>query len=279
MTNTGVEVSISSLNIKAKDFTWRTSFNIAWNKNKLISYSVPNPQLATNVTYRLGGSLPLAGYPLRTLWAYRFAGLDNMGDPQIYLHDKSVSKQYNIAKNEDLVYMGTTQPPIFGGFSNMFGYKGFTLSLNMIYNFGAVTRRPVNDFYTGRLASSTSFSSGNIRDFFLNRWQKPGDEAVTNIPSYVADANMSYTRRNTGYYTSGDLNVVSASYIKLRDVTLNYDLDSKVLEFLRIQRAGIFVQATNFLVWSANPDHFDPEFGGLVPPYKHAYSLGLNLSF
>jgi TonB-linked SusC/RagA family outer membrane protein len=279
MTNTGVELNISSLNIKAKDFTWRTSFNIAWNKNKLLSYSVPNPQLATNVSYRLGGNLPLAGYPLRTLWAYRFAGLDNMGDPQIYLNDKSVSKQYNIAKNDDLKYMGTTQPPIFGGISNTFGYKGFSLALNMIYNFGAVTRRPVNDFYTGRLANGSSFSSGNIRDFFLSRWQKPGDEAFTNVPSYVADPNVAYTRRNTSYYNSGDLNVVSASYIKLRDVTLNYDLDSRVLQFLRIQRAGVFVQATNFIVWTANPDHFDPEFGGGVPPYKHAYSMGLNLSF
>jgi len=279
MTNTGIEVSITSLNVRGKDFYWRTSFNIAWNKNRLVSYSAPNPFLATNVPYWLSGGLPLVGYPLRTLWAYRFAGLDNMGDPQIYLNDKTVSKQPNIAKVADLKYMGTTQPPVFGGISNVFGYKGFSLSLNMVYNFGAVMRRPVNDLYSGRLAPYVNWSGGNVRTWFLDRWQKPGDEANTNIPSFVADPTVNYTRRNTAYYISGDLNVVSASYIKMRDVTLSYELDNRVLQFLRLQRASIFTQASNFLVWSANPDHFDPEFGGNLPPFKHAYSLGLSLSF
>jgi hypothetical protein len=212
------------------------------------------------------------------MWAYRFAGLDNMGDPQIYLDNKTVSKQYNIAQVADVKYMGTTQPPVYGGISNMFGYKGFNLSLNMVYHMGALMRRPVNDKYTGRLADRPTFGSGNTRTFFLDRWQKPGDEAFTNVPSYVAGWD-SYTRRNIDYYTMGDINVVSASYIKLRDVTFSYELQNKVLQFLRIQRASIFTQATNFLVWAKNKDGFDPEFGGSVPPYKHSYSLGVNLSF
>jgi hypothetical protein len=140
-------------------------------------------------------------------------------------------------------------------------------------------RRPVNTLYTGRLADRPTFGYGNARTFFLDRWQKPGDEAITNVPSYVADMGVSYSRRNTDYYTMGDINVVSASFIKLRDVTFSYELQNKVLQFLRIQRASIFTQATNFLVWTANKDGFDPEFGGSVPPYKHSYSLGVNLSF
>ncbi|OQP44509.1 hypothetical protein A4H97_09035 [Niastella yeongjuensis] len=279
LTNAGIEVSINSVNVKSKDFYWRTSFNISWNKNKLVSYSAPNPFLATNVQYRISGGAPVIGYPLRSVWAYQFAGLDNMGDPQIYTNNKSVTKQYNAATVADLKYMGTGQPPVFGGINNTFGYKGFSLSLNGVYNFGALMFRPVNDLYTGRLAPYASFGSGNVRTLFLDRWKKPGDEAFTNIPSYVANTSTSYTRRNIDYYTYGDLNVVSASYIKLRDITLSYELNPKVVQLLRLQRASIYTQATNFLVWSANPDHFDPEFGGGVPPYKHSYALGINLSF
>jgi TonB-linked SusC/RagA family outer membrane protein len=277
MTNSGVEVSINTTNIKTNNFYWSTGFNIAYNKNKLVSYSAPNAFVATSASYRLGGTA-VVGYPMSSMWAYRFAGLDNMGDPQIYLDNKTVSKQYNIAQVADLKYMGTKQPPVYGGITNMFGYKGFNLSLNMVYHMGALMRRPVNDMYTGRLADRPTFSGGNTRTFFLDRWKKPGDEAFTNVPSYVAGWD-SYTRRNIDYYTMGDINVVSASYIKLRDVTFSYELQNKVLQFLRIQRLSIFTQATNFLVWAANKDGFDPEYAGSIPPYKHSYSLGVNLSF
>jgi TonB-linked SusC/RagA family outer membrane protein len=278
MINSGVEVNINSTNIKTNNFSWVTSFNIAYNKNKLVSYSAPNTFIANNASYRLSGTAVI-GYSMNPMWAYRFAGLDNMGDPQISLDNKTVSKQYNIAQAADLTYMGTTQPPVYGGITNTVGYKGFTLSLNMVYNMGAVIRRPVNDLYSGRLAERAGFGGGNTQTFFLDRWQKPGDEAFTNVPSYVADMGVSYSRRNTDYYRYGDINVVSASFIKLRDVTFNYELQNKVLRFLRIQRVNIFTQATNFLVWTANKDGFDPEYGGGIPPYKHSYGLGVNLSF
>ncbi len=276
MENKGLEFSLRSENIRTKDFLWASSLTFGYNKNKLIAFNKPSPY-TNSVDGRMGGQSYLIDYPNNPLFAYRFAGLDNMGDPQIFLADKSVSKKLNVATLEDIRYMGTTTPVYTGGFSNTFSYRGLNLSLNMIYNLGHVMRRPVNQFYTGRLASYANFSSGNMLNSFLDRWKKPGDEAFTNIPSYEPDIFTSYQRRNLNYYLQGDVNVISASYIKLRDVTLSYDLRPQALKFLRIRQASVYAQATNFLVWTANGD-MDPELGLSTAPVKHSYSLGVNLS-
>lgn len=284
MTNRGMEMRLQSVNIRAKDFSWSSIFTLGYNRNKLVSFSEPYVWMQNPESY-VSGLNYLVGYAMRPMFSYQYAGLDNMGDPMIYLADKTVSKDPNIAGLDDIVYNGTTQPFCSGGLSNTFSYKGISLTLNMVYNMGAVMRRDVNMLYAGRLPSSSSLAGQNQPVSFLDRWKQPGDEAFTDVPSFVADYGINYTRRKTNYYTRGDNTVVSADFIKLRDITLSYDLPAAALRFLKMQRASVFTQATNFMVWKANKYGIDPEFhepsGGFrtLPPYKHGYSLGLNLSF
>jgi len=270
LSNKGIEMSLRSTNIQSRDFGWSTSLVFSWNTNKLDSYYV-NPSIPTDADNRVTAS-NVIGYNTSGLFAYRYSGLDNMGDPQIKLADGTVTKEVGVGKVEDLVYMGTTQPPVNGGFSNIFRYKQLSLSVNMIYSLGGVMRRNANNFFTGRLTGSAgSFSTGNINAEFVNRWKNPGDEAFTDIPSYVAG----YTdRRNINYYTYGDINVISASYVKVRDVTLSYSLPPVLLKAIRVQGINVFVQGGNFMVWKANKYDVDPE--GM---YTSTYSLGANISF
>ena len=280
--NQGIELALRTMNIQRRDFTWTTNFVFSYNKNKLLSYVAPNPQYF-NASSKLY-SFYLAGYAMSPLFAYRFAGLDNMGDPQIYLTDHSVSKDPNAAQVDDVKYMGTLQPVINGGFSNTFTYKGLSLAVNMVYNMGNVMRNDMNQYYTGRMWNTTSFNSTTITTDFLKRWKQPGDEKITNIPSYVG-GYQSYSRRNTDYYTHGDLNVESASYAKIRDITLAYNLSSSLLQLVKVQTIRVYAQATNFMVWKANHDGIDPEYenasygGRSIPPFKHSYSLGANITF
>ncbi len=280
LVNKGIEVTLRSENIRTKDFAWITTMTFTYNNNKLVSYSKLNPLLNT-ASFYVGGISNIAGYNTSPLFAYRFAGLDNLGDPQIYLANKTVTKAPNIAQVADLKYMGTTRPPVFGGMTNTFSYKGFSLSMNAVYSMGAVMRRDVDGFFSGRLSTSTSLSSPNIQNYFLNRWKKPGDEAVTNIPSYVANGSTNFNRRSTAYYTSADINVISSSFIKLRDVTLSYNLPGSAARYLRIQRANFFVQTNNYLLWTKNKVGIDPESvrgPGAAKP-GHGYSFGMNLTF
>ena len=128
------------------------------------------------------------------------------------------------------------------------------------------------------LFNTTSFNGGNQLTDFANRWKKPGDEKITNIPSYL-NGYAAYSRRNTGYYTMGDINVISASYVKIRDLTLSYNLQPKMLQAINVRTVNVYVQATNFLIWKANHYGVDPEYGYGVRPFVHSYSMGANVTF
>lgn len=284
LTNKGIEVSLNTINIRSKEINWVSTFVFSYNKNMLVSYDNPSPVTLTD-TYRLGAPF-VAGYNSSSLFAYQYAGLDNLGDPQIRLADGSITKTPGVAKATDLRYMGSTLPKFNGGLSNTIRYRQFSVSANLIYNLGSVMRRDANNFFGGRLTGQAgSFTNGNINVEFLERWQKPGDEAKTNVPSYVSNQSINFFRRSVGYYTNADINVISASYIKLRDMTLSYELSSMILKRLRVESFRLFLQTGNYMVWKANKFDIDPEYHNLssgtlsLPLYGHTYSVGANVSF
>src|SRR5690606_11462972 len=139
--NSGFEMSLNSINLNTTNFRWSTSLVFSYNANKLETYAKPS-QFLTSASDQIGSSYKI-GYARPSLFAYKYAGLDALGDPQIYKADGSITKDPQAAVQEDLVYMGTTQPKFNGGLSNTFRYKTFSLSASIIYNLGAVIRKPV----------------------------------------------------------------------------------------------------------------------------------------
>ncbi|MCD0488641.1 SusC/RagA family TonB-linked outer membrane protein [Pedobacter sp. MC2016-14] len=282
LSNKGIELSLTSQNIQSNDFNWSTTFNFSYNYNKLVSYEVVPIELLS----ALGkvGSNYYVGHSMSSLFAYQYAGLDAAGDPMVRLNDGTVTKDRNVAQVDDIVYMGTTIPKFNGGLSNTFSYKDFSISANLSYNLGNVMRKETIDFFTGRLSGTEGSFSGNLSTLFLERWRNPGDELITNIPRYIANSSQS-SQRELDYYSRGDANVVSAAYVKLRDISLSYSLPSNITRALHIGSARFFVQGTNFLVWAKNKDGIDPEYASLsgggrsLPPFKHSFSLGTNISF
>lgn len=258
MTNEGIELNLMSNNIKTKDFAWTTLFTMAYNKNKVTQLNsvVPITTGAQKVGQRY-----LTGYPAFTVFAYEYAGLDNIGDPQIYLADKTITKVRNIATPDDIAYKGTYQPVWNGGLSNSFSYKQFDLAINLVYSLGHVMRRDPNNFYTGRLNHNIlNFRTGNKTEEFFDRWRVPGDELNTSVPSYLSNVALSDSRRDVRYYTTGDINVVSASYIKLRDITFSYGLPKNLISRIKADDISFRLQFSNIMLWKANEYDIDPEF-------------------
>lgn len=283
LSNKGVELGLTTQNIVKRDFTWSSTLTFSYNYNKLLSYEA-DPIALSYASAKVTSNF-LIGYSMSSLFAYRFAGLDHeTGDPLIKLSDGTTSKEWDVAKPEDIVYMGTTIPKFNGGLSNTFSYKNLSLTANLSYSLGNVMRKELNNFYTGRLTGVANSFTGNINTLFFDRWKKPGDELTTNVPSYVSSEDED-SRRNINYYNLADINVVSASYVKLRDISLSYALPKNILKPWGLGAASFFVQATNFLVWTANHEGIDPEYSGLsdgsrsLPPFKHSYSIGANISF
>lgn len=262
--NKGIELSLNSTNIKSDQFSWNTLLNIAYNKNVITNIKFNTP---TTTGRQRAQESYVAGYPAFAVFAYQYAGLDNMGDPQIKLADGTVTKVPNVSKPEDVKFMGTYQPVWSGGLSNMFNYKNFGLSINTIFNLGHVMRKedlsdrlPYTDRLTHSNLSYDGFTTGNVNANFANRWKKAGDELLTNIPSYVANTSVSLTRRDVSYYELADINVVSASYLKLRDITLSYSLPKSLVNRINADQIAFRAQVSNVMLWKANDDGIDPEF-------------------
>ena len=275
LTNRGVEFSIESTNISAGAFEWNTDFNITYNHNKLVEMYVEPPKSA----YAMVDYTYWEGYPYGTVFAYKWAGLDPAdGMPRVYDSAGNIVRSITDIDSADAVHFaGSTVPPVFGSLGNTFRYGNWDLSVNFIFNLGHVMRNDVNDKFSYRLER-------NLHNDFAKRWKQPGDEAYTDVPAYYSLRNTSINESDVLFlYRYADINVVSASYIKLREVSLGYRLPARACSALRIQGASARIQASNLWTIAFNGQGIDPEafyFGGSRAEKFHPLiSASLNIEF
>ena len=184
MENKGIEIQINSLNISTKNFKWTTTFNISYNKNLITNLATAAP---LTVSTKVNSSY-VQGYSAYSVFAYNNKGLDGNGNPYAFkTNGTDTARLLADFTVNDILYKGSTQPLWYGGITNNFSYKGFSLSFLVIYNLGNSMRRDVNQMYTGRLGA-------NIPVYFNNRWQNPGDELKTDVPKYIGNAALNSSR-------------------------------------------------------------------------------------
>lgn len=284
MTNKGIDVLLASKNLLLSNFKWSTTLTLSYNKNTIDKIAADGSKATGSSIIQTNTYLP--GYSGYSLWAYDFAGLDQMGDPLVRLANKTVTKDRNAVKAADVVYMGSYQQPWSGGLTNTFSYKSISLGINIIYNLGHVMLRNVNRTYTGfGFHNPLNFNGGNLHAEFANRWKQPGDEAITNIPSFVT-GSTSTTRRNIDYYTKGNINVTDASYAKIRDITLSWALPERLAKKIGTRGITLRSQVSNLMLWKANRYHIDPEFQdthygstySIVPTKQGSFTVGAHVS-
>lgn len=297
--NQGVELTLKSRNVAASDFSWESQLVLARNKGKVIRLHTSEPlTFASSVIdgvsalYFDPAHLGLVeGHQPFSLFAYRSAGLDDQGDPLIYLADGSMTKQPSVAQVSDLVNMGSSVPLVRGGFSNFLRYRNWRLDVHMVFSLDFVLRRDVNEFFTGRVTAG-NYTSGNIHREFLDRWKQPGDQSRTTIPAYDPAADRT-SRTDLNYYTAADINVFRGDFVKLRDIALTYELPSSLLRRIGAQRLDIRGQLNNVMLWKANSFNVDPEFYNgigasttdyvngihLVPVHQGAFTFGIQATF
>jgi hypothetical protein len=200
-------------------------------------------------------------------------GLDADGLPLVKLADGTVTNNRTITRPEDMVFAGTFQPKWNGGFGNSFRYKNFRLSANMVYNMGNVMRIDRNLTFGGMLHRNVSVD-------FMKRWKKKGDEQFTDIPPFFVNGDPNNGVGNIDYFNYGINNVADASFIKLRDITLYYDLPRSLLNSVRLKTQNITfrVQVSNVMVWKANKFNIDPEYNGVIPANQHTLTLGAHVT-
>ena len=282
MENKGWEFALNTRNISNKDFTWTTSLNLGFNKNKII-----NETVAENSTYPAR-----EGYPVGAIFAYRTAGVDAEGYPLFMAEDgtKQTAAEFfklnrfgasslTAEQQRNLyTYMGTDEPKCSGGFINNFKWHDWELNVNFMFNLGMKVR--VQPSY-----SPTYFDRGlNTNHDILGRWT--ADNPTSNMAGLMvntaarASEYIHFSEYNT--YSMLDIWVRNRNYCRLQSIRLGYRIPKKVLEPIGISSAGLSLEGRNLMVISSNYDNYlDPETMGnpYAQPVPKSFIFGINVNF
>ena len=277
MDSNGVEISVSTTNIDTKGFKWTTS---------VIYSHIHNQVTRLKTTERVmdmiqGTGFTKEGYPVRSLFSIPFAGLNDEGLPTFYDEEgnRTVSGiNFQSDKLDFLTYEGSVDPTDLGSLGNIFRYKGLTLNVFITYSFGNVVR------LDPRFSASYSDLSSTPREF-NNRWMNPGDEALTNVP-VISTAWQNYKDSELGYaynaYNYSTERVARGDFVRMKEISLGYELPERALQRLKLAGLGLKLQATNlFLLWCDKKlNGQDPEFfnaGGVAVPMAKQFTFTVRL--
>ena len=289
MESTGCEFTISTVNIKTKDFKWTTDWIFGWAEN-----TITKLDSRSQVFQLVNGYGRMEGRPVGALYSIPFAGLTEEGLPTFYIdaahtqvvgpgqYDQIYFQEY---ENVDyLKYEGTIDPKITGSFGNTFSWKGLKLNVFFTYSFGNVLRLDaLCPVYSGDYSDLTA----SMKEM-KNRWMIPGDENVTTIPTIPTVRQMDEVNSlNNAYsaYNYSTERVAKGDFIRLKELSLSYDLPKKVFEGQKaVSSFGVKVSATN--LWLAYADKKlngrDPEYyntGGVSSPNPRQFTLTVKLGF
>ncbi|GHM99343.1 SusC/RagA family TonB-linked outer membrane protein [Cytophagales bacterium WSM2-2] len=238
--NKGIDFELTSVNVNNGGFKWSTSFNITFIQNKLLS-------LYDGLTVStISGQRYVVGQPLNILYTYKYAGV-NPADGRPMYYDINGNTTYS-PKTTDQQIIGSQNPKFYGGFANSFSYKGFSLEVFFNYQYGN------NAFLQAAQileAEGSGLDNQNINQ--LSRWTTPGQ--ITGVPRAYQGAT------EPGGFNPTNLSsryIQTASYIRLKQVTLNYRVPSTIASRMKMSGLNLFVQAINLATFT-NYRGDDPE--------------------
>lgn len=272
MTNTGLETALTGRVLQIGNFSWTGTLNFAYNTNKItenkIAESSPTiGRVNATVAYYV------EGYQRETLWSYQWAGLSNIGDPQVY--DGNGNKVL-VPVLGSLMNSGSYRPKYTGGLTNIFNYKGAFASAVLIYNFGGVFRR--------EMPSMNGYDWNPALNYQVaNRWKVAGDEANTDIAGYQSSPSLLYdARARAAIYSSNS--VESSNFVRLREVQVGYKIPGRVLEKTPVKSLSLSVQMNNIAIWTKNkygidPEAIDPQTGAYYLPAPKITTISLRAGF
>jgi TonB-dependent starch-binding outer membrane protein SusC len=266
ISNRGFELSISSVNIKNKDFSWQTSFNISGNENKI-------EKLATAITqYNRDWVRLQEGYSLYSFWLYRQLYVDQQTGNAVF-EDVNKDGQITVA---DRQIIGNAAPKLFGGLTNNLSYKGFDLGILFSFQSGNKVFNLNRFFGEG---GGTRDANRILLASQLQRWQKPGD--ITDVPRLTAFGNNYTLEQNSRFLEDG-------SFIKLRSLTFGYTIPRSITSKARLETVRFYFSGTNLFTITKYTGP-DPEVNvtsnqniqGLdlgTPPQPRVLQFGVNVS-
>jgi len=302
--NQGLEITIGATPIQTKDFTWTSSFNIAFNRNKLLGLTDNQLSLLTAQGWgddwkNIPGYIAKLNQPIAQFYGLIYAGTYKYEDFDLLggnytLKDNVPSNggsRTNVKPGDvkyidldgdgqiteaDKTIIGNPNPVHIGGFSNNFSYKGFDLGIFLQWSYG-------NDIINAnRIMFESSYKYGyNQYATYADRWSP--ENPTSDMPGVAAGRGSSLKAYSTRTIEDG-------SFLRLKTVSLGYTLPSKWLQKSKVFKTGrVYVAAQNLYTWT-NYSGYDPEVSvrnsALTPgfdysayPRARTITFGINTTF
>lgn len=268
----GFDLSLEFDILKSGEWHWSSVLLVSQVKEEVLAYEEEvnvNSLLDFGDTGLGGNYFPVVGRPLFGIYSLPWQGLNpDTGNPMGLL-DGEISEEYRdiltTSDLESLIYHGPARPTGFGSLRNTVSYKGFSLSANITYRLGYYFRRQSIQYETilqGR---------GGHSDY-ARRWQNPGDESITQIPSLPESRDPFRDQ----FYRRSSVLVEKGDHIRLQDVRLAYS--PKPISEGILKNAEFFLYANNLgILWKATDSDLDPDFGPFSP--RRSIAIGVQLEF
>nr|WP_307866693.1 SusC/RagA family TonB-linked outer membrane protein [Pedobacter sp. ASV19] len=277
--NKGFEFSTSGDWFKTNDWTLTTNMTFAMNKNEVVK--VNNPQTAISVYVTSPNSFFFAGDAFNSLYAYKYGGMVN-GYPYFLDENGNSNVTFDASGNPTavkqinnvnaLVKIGQLDPKYSGSISQRINYKNFELSAMFVFSGGNKLRKDVSALDASDLT--------NID--IANRWAQ-GSELPRLFVDYPTSQNTNMSTLSTLWKYS-DKQVLDASYVKLRNIAISYNLPRSASKKLGVGSFRVTGQVNNLWYWSAAGNDIDPETYSLNSGTRSysmpkSFLLGLNITF
>lgn len=269
MSGKGIELSVNSHNFHSSPLQWTTDFYFNWNQNKVVKYYAGN---SNSPYYNVIGSgtniTPVEGMPLYVIAAWKWGGLDIYGEPQGYVN-KQLSTDYaeiskeGITEGTNINYFGSATPVFYGSFVNGFSWRNLHMEFNISYRMGYYARKPTINY-------RTFIAMGIMHGDYAKRWQKSGDELVTDVPKFIYPANVN----RDGFFSASSANVFNASNIRLDYINLRYHINTSQWKH-PFRNLEIQVGAEHIgILWKKTDHDIDPDY-----PYQQRPNRMFNVGF
>lgn len=285
--NQGLEFTLNTTNIRNNNFTWTSSFNIAFNQNKVLSLTENQEVYASSAPFdntwaSVTAYMAKLGSPLGQMIGYIWDGVYQYNDfykntagayvlkDEVPTNGKTRSaiqpgdikyKDINgdgVININDYAVIGNGIPKHSGGFSNNFNYKGFDLNIFLQWSYGNDIMNANKFMFEGNALGKNTL---NQYASYNNRWSPENTSSnIFRTGGFFGDGYSSYI-------------VEDGSYIRLKTVALGYTIPANILKRAKIKSCRVYVSAQNLLTWT-NYSGMDPE----VNIYNSAVTPGFDWS-
>lgn len=285
--NKGLEFTLNTTNIKKNNFTWTSSFNIAFNRNKVLSLTENQESFTSIITWdNTWNSFPAylvkLNQPLGLMYGYVWDGVYQYSDfyqntTGAYVLKDNIPTNGNargsiqpgdikykdlngdgVVNASDYTIIGNGIPKHTGGFSNNFTYKGFDVNIFFQWSYGNQIQNTNRLVFDGNGLGKTNL---NQYASYIDRWS----------PENTTSRNF----RTNGFFGGGysSRTVEDGSFIRLKTAALGYNFSEQALKKIKVKALRLYVSGQNLITWT-NYSGMDPE----VNTYNSAISAGFDYS-